>query len=500
MFSAAHTVLLAGEADFAGFRRQARALLAQSVAPDEIGFVTDAATTDVVQAPPAAASGSAGRGSPLHIGADLLQLLEQAALHAEPQRFTLIYRLLWRIAQQPGLQHDPLDDDRQRLALMAQAVRRDMHKMKAFVRFRPIDEPGAADPLHVAWFEPDHHIVDAVAPFFVRRFAGMRFVILTPQRSLRWDGQALQVGPGAQRADAPAADAGEALWLTYYAHIFNPARLKLQAMVQEMPRKYWKNLPEAVLIAPLAAAAARRTGAMVEAAPTLPLRRIPLAARAADARRPAAAPGMAVPLPEAASPAQRLALLQQRRRAADGCRDCPIGAQATQTVHGEGPIDARLMVVGEQPGDLEDLCGRPLVGPSGQLFDRALAALGWPRGQLYISNAVRHFKYLPRGKRRLHKTPAQQEADACLHWLEEEIALVRPAALIALGATAARALLGRDVAVLRERGQWLRHPASGTPVLVTLHPAALLRLAPADQAAAFDDWLRDFRVAGAAPA
>lgn len=495
MFTAAHTVRLAGEADFAGFRRQARALLALGVTPEDVDVVTDVAASDAAAAPPATAGDPAGQGSPLRIGADLLQLLAQAALHAEPQRFVLIYRLLWRIARQPDLQHDPLDADRQRLALMAQAVRRDMHKMKAFVRFRPITEPGAADPLHVAWFEPEHHIVDAVAPFFVRRFAGMRFVILTPRRSLRWDGQALQLGPGAQRADAPAADAGEALWLTYYAHIFNPARLKLQAMVQEMPRKYWKNLPEAVLIAPLAAAAAARTGAMVEAAPTLPLRRIPIAARAADAQRPVDAPGAAPGLPDGASAADRLALLQQRRRAADGCRDCPIGAQATQTVHGEGPIDALLMVVAEQPGDVEDLCGRPLVGPSGQLFDRALAALGWPRGQLYISNAVRHFKYLPRGKRRLHKTPAQQEADACLHWLEEEIALVRPAALIALGATAARALLGRDVAVLRERGQWFAHAASGTPVLVTLHPAALLRQAPDQQAAAFDAWLRDLAAA-----
>jgi len=493
LFTATHTVRLAGEADFAGFRRQARALLAQGVAPDEVDFVTDGDP-----APPAEPMGAAAPGSPLRIGAGLLQLLEQAALHDVPQRFTLIYRLLWRIAQQPALQHDPLDADRQQLALMAQAVRRDMHKMKAFVRFRPIAEPGADDPLHVAWFEPGHHIVDAVAPFFVRRFAGMRFVILTPRRSLRWDGQALQLGPGAQRADAPAADAGEALWLTYYASIFNPARLKLQAMVQEMPRRYWKNLPEAVLIAPLAAGSARRAGTMVEAPATVPLRRIPIAARAADACRPAEAPetpAMRHPLPEDASPEDRLARLQARRRAADHCRDCPIGAQATQTVHGEGPIDARLMVVGEQPGDLEDLCGRPLVGPSGQLFDRALAALGWPRDQLYISNAVRHFKYLPRGKRRLHKTPAQQEADACLHWLDEEIALVRPAALVALGATAARALLGRDVAVQRARGQWSRHPASGTPVLVTLHPAALLRLPPDQQAGAFDAWLRDLRAA-----
>jgi DNA polymerase len=133
------------------------------------------------------------------------------------------------------------------------------------------------------------------------------------------------------------------------------------------------------------------------------------------------------------------------------------------------------MLVGEQPGDQEDLKGRPFVGPAGRLLDRAVQQLGWDRSQLYVTNAVKHFKYEPRGKRRIHKTPAQREADACLHWLESEIAAVQPQALVALGATAARQLLGRPVAVTRERGQWLRERADGLPVLVTLHPSALLR-------------------------
>lgn len=503
LFSDGHAVQLADETDFDGFRRHARRLLAQGVAPDAVVFHTDAADPPPVldDAASAAACDSSDTtsASPLRISPELLHLLEQAALHQEPQRFVLIYRLLWRVARQPAVQHDPLDPDRLQLAHMAQAVRRDMHKMKAFVRFREVAEPGFSTPLHVAWFEPGHHIVDAVAPFFMRRFAGMRFVVLTPRRSMHWDGQHLRLGPGAARADAPGPDAGEALWLTYYAHIFNPARLKLQAMEKEMPRKYWKNLPEAVLISPLAAGATARTGAMVEAEAAAPRRRIPAAARAADAAGAPQAPVLWLAPPATASAAERLALLQARRALADHCRDCPIGAHATQTVHGEGPMGARLMVVGEQPGDLEDLRGRPLVGPSGQLFDRALAALGWSRDQLYLSNAVRHFKYLPRGKRRIHKTPAQQEAAACLHWLEEEIGLVQPAALLALGGTAARALLQRDVAVLAERGRWFRHPGSGTPVLVTLHPSALLRMDASAQAEAFGPWLDDLRTAGQPP-
>ncbi len=281
MFTAPHSVRLDGEADFAGFRRHARALLAQGVTPDDVVFAP-AMDGEGPTPPPDAVAALA---SPLRIGATVLRLLQQAALHHEPQRFTLIYRLLWRIVQCPDLRHDPLDADCMRLLAMARAVSRDMHKMKAFVRFRQVAEPGAGDPLHVAWFEPEHHITDAVAPFFVRRFAGMRFAILTPQRTLRWDGHALCVGPGATRGDAPAADAGEALWLTYYAHIFNPARLKLRAMEHEMPRRYWKNLPEAVLISPLAAAATARAGVMVEAQAAPTRRRIPPAARAADADR-----------------------------------------------------------------------------------------------------------------------------------------------------------------------------------------------------------------------
>jgi DNA polymerase len=182
--------------------------------------------------------------------------------------------------------------------------------------------------------------------------------------------------------------------------------------------------------------------------------------------------------------------LKDISRAAERCRRCPIGAQATQAVPGAGPRDARLMIVGEQPGDQEDLRGEPFVGPAGKLLDRAFKRLGWPRETLYLTNAVKHFKYELRGTRRLHKTPAQQEAAACLHWLEAEIALLKPAAIVALGATAARSLLGRAVAVTTERG-WHRR-ADGLPVLVTLHPAALLRMDDAAAAgAAFDQWLAD---------
>jgi uracil-DNA glycosylase len=181
------------------------------------------------------------------------------------------------------------------------------------------------------------------------------------------------------------------------------------------------------------------------------------------------------------------------REAAAGCRDCPLWQGATQTVFGEGPARARLMLVGEQPGDKEDLEGHPFVGPAGRLLDAALAELEVDRKTVYVTNAVKHFKYELRGKRRMHKTPAQREVEACQQWMDGEIAALRPRAIAALGATAARALLGRPVAVMRERGQWVERE-DGIPVLITLHPSALLRLSdPQDRAAAHAAWLDDLR-------
>ena len=172
-----------------------------------------------------------------------------------------------------------------------------------------------------------------------------------------------------------------------------------------------------------------------------------------------------------------------------------MGSYATQSVFGEGPVGAVLMVVGEQPGDKEDLAGRPFVGPAGKLFDRAVAELGWSREKLYVTNAVKHFKYELRGKRRIHKTPAQREAEACHHWLESEMELVQPRGYIALGATAARSLLGRPVAVMKERGHWIDDETTGRRVLVTLHPSALLRGDPAQREAAWKAWIKDLSVA-----
>jgi uracil-DNA glycosylase len=185
--------------------------------------------------------------------------------------------------------------------------------------------------------------------------------------------------------------------------------------------------------------------------------------------------------------------LAQLKAATMACRECPIGQYATQSVVGEGRATRpRLMLVGEQPGDQEDLQGHPFVGPAGKLLDRALEQVGIARGDVFVSNAVKHFKFELRGKRRIHKTPTQREAAACLHWLEDEIALVQPDALVALGSTAARSLLGRAVPVMAERGHWLARE-DGRKVLVTLHPSALLRVPSEDRDAAFAAFTADLK-------
>ena len=167
--------------------------------------------------------------------------------------------------------------------------------------------------------------------------------------------------------------------------------------------------------------------------------------------------------------------LKKTREEAKACRDCPLWANATQTVFGAGDPHARVMLVGEQPGDEEDRRGLPFVGPAGRLLDRALEAAGIDRTTLYVTNAVKHFKWEPRGKRRLHKTPAQREIEACLPWLEAELAAIEPRVILCLGATAARAVMGGKVRVTETRGQPLHSPL-GKDVIVTIHPAYILRL------------------------
>jgi DNA polymerase len=186
--------------------------------------------------------------------------------------------------------------------------------------------------------------------------------------------------------------------------------------------------------------------------------------------------------------------LKELREEARSCQDCPLWANATQTVFGAGDPHARVMLVGEQPGDEEDKKGLPFVGPAGRLLDRALKAAGVERAHLYVTNAVKHFKWQLRGKRRLHKTPAQREIDACHQWLEGEIQAVRPHVIVALGATAAKALIGPQFKVSVDRGRFVDSPLA-RHVFATFHPSALLRLREEEEKeAALEQLVKDLKL------
>src|SRR5687767_4152537 len=183
--------------------------------------------------------------------------------------------------------------------------------------------------------------------------------------------------------------------------------------------------------------------------------------------------------------------LKKTRENAKQCRDCPLWANATQTVFGAGDPHARVMLVGEQPGDEEDKKGLPFVGPAGRLLDRALEAAGVDREHLYVTNAVKHFKWQLRGKRRLHKTPAQREIDACHQWIEREIETVKPHVIVALGSTAAKAVISKDFKVTLSRGRFVQSPLAPY-VFATFHPSALLRLQDEEEKErAFKQLVRD---------
>ena len=442
-----HRVTLAAPDDFEGWRDAARNLAEAGVPAEAVVWHVEGEPQELF-----------GEETPTALAATFpvprafVDLAREAVCHSDPERFALLYVLLLRLKDDRTAMDDEADPLVRRVNELAKAVRRDIHKMHAFVRFREIDGR------FVAFFEPEHHIVRRASSFFVNRFTNMRWSILTPELSIHWDGETLEEGPGATRKDAPSGDPLEETWRTYYASIFNPARLKVGAMLKEMPKKYWRNMPETSLVQPLIAGARQREIEMID--------------------RSVAREGLkhALEAERHVQPGGNLrasweALLADARK----CRRCELYKFGTQTVFGEGPLDANIMFVGEQPGDNEDLEGRPFVGPAGALFDESLEKAGIDRSTVYVTNAVKHFKFVQKGKRRIHNKPDAGEISACRWWIEHERELIRPPVTVALGATAARSLIGKTVTISRAREEPIEL-GDGGECWVTVHPSFLLRM------------------------
>lgn len=468
-----HHIVLDSETDFDGWRKAARRLVLNDVRPSNVTWRVLGDAPELFEPtvpPPDPPNGT------FNVPAKFVELAQAAILHRNRERFAILYRLLWRLRSHHDLLMVATDPDVAEIVAMAKAVHHDEHKMHAFVRFREIGREQKSH--YVAWFEPEHHIVELAAPFFASRFADMPWSILTPDVCAHWDGHAVSITPGISKAEAPTEDRLEETWRRYYASIFNPARLKVKAVQTEMPKRNWRNLPEASLIKPLIESAERTASAMIAHAATEPH-------KSQKRQEPP------MKRNQAADDVEAL------RDEAANCRACPLWKDATQTVFGEGPQNAQIMLVGEQPGDKEDLAGKPFVGPAGQMLDRALDEAGIDRSKVYVTNAVKHFKFVLRGKIRLHQKPNTSEIRACRPWYERERAAIKPVLVVAMGATAAQSVFGKITPINKSRGR-LIDLEDGTRALVTVHPSYLLRLPDAEaKAREYQRFVDDLKIAAA---
>jgi uracil-DNA glycosylase len=508
------------EPDFDAWREAAREALYAGYRPEDLDLQDATAPTTLELS---LESSELPTGQPIsnpHTSRAFLETAKFAAVHRDPQRWNLLYRVLYRLQASRNLLKIETDPDISELLRLELQVQRDLHKMHAFVRFRKVldqpyspilnERPVVIDelvpiqtdpPTHhlvletttpfgtvktdlepcephstndatiddcehfIAWYQPDHRILPLAAPFFAERFSIMRWSILTPDASVSWDPTAKQLAfaPGLPRESAPAEDELEDLWRSYYASIYNPARLNPDTMRSEMPVRYWKNLPEISLLPELITKSQTRVTAMVTSQ------------QQKSSAQPFVPPEHTLPVLRAALPS---------------CKGCDLYLHATQVVPGAGASKATLMLVGEQPGDQEDLQGKPFVGPAGKLLDHIFEELGIDRTKVFVTNAVKHFKFVQRGKLRLHQNPRMGEITACRPWLLAEIDAVRPRVILCLGASASKSLLGGTFGLMRDHGKVLESPYA-SQVVATIHPSAILRARDKESGEQLQNFLRD---------
>ncbi len=458
--------------DFGAWRETARRLLTDGIPPEDVEL-----TAQEQDAPLSLGLAAQPLPNPAYAIAKpsvpklFIDLAEIVACHNDPTRWQLLYRVLWRLQTRRELINDELDEDIACMRRMDRQVRRDLHKMHAFLRFRMVLEDGQEH--YIAWYRPDHRILALAAPFFVERFAVMQWTILTSYASVSWDPatRRLTWGEGVPRSQAPGEDELETMWRSYYGSIFNPARLNTRAMKAEMPARYWANLPELDILPQLLTSADKRVGAMMDQQSALPSNTY---------------------VPEQHT-------LTVLREALPRCEGCDLYKPATQAVFGAGRAHAPVMLVGEQPGDAEDLAGKPFVGPAGKVLDQIIEELGLSRDSMYVTNAVKHFKFTVRGKRRIHDSPNLREIAACRPWLLAEIDAVQPRVVVCLGASAAKSLLGAKFALMKDRGKLVESPYA-QKVIATIHPSAVLRAEGESKQVLYDFIRQDLALAAATAA
>jgi uracil-DNA glycosylase family protein len=312
-----------------------------------------------------------------------------------------------------------------------------IHKMHAFVRFREIKNE--QDSVFMAWHRPDHRILRLAIPFFKDRFNGMNWAIMTEDESVAWDKKELTFLPGIGKVELPP-DEKEELWKTYYSSIFNPARVKVNMMKKEMAVRYWDTMPETQLISSLLDEASNRVKKFEEANPMM-------------------------------KPIQYVSSLSEIHEAMKKCQSCGICAQSLGPIAGVGPEDAKLAIIGEQPGDQEDSWQNPFIGPAGEELARALEKVQIERRDIYLSNAVKGFK---------HRTADSKEISACRPWLQNELNLIKPKILVCLGRVAAQSVVGKLIKLDEVRGRFFATPLCEKTIVLP-HPASILRIEDPEQ-------------------
>lgn len=437
------------------WRYKARELLAQNISPHQIQWQCD--QNEFVMGEPFEDRQTA---ADIRLSKEFLDEAMIVSCYRDPSTWALLYRMAWRLI------HDSrklllwkMDPDVRDFEARRHSVGRDLHKMHAFVRFREVPQDNKV--CYMAWYRPDHRIVRLAAPFFKDRFNGMNWVIMTDDETMSWDQEKLSFSPGVPKEALPPDDKEE-LWKTYYSSIFNPARVKVSMMKKEMAVRYWDNLPEAQLISPLLEHAPARVEEFY-------LAQMPVA-------KPTA-----------------INTLEDLRAALSGCRACEICSLATAPVASEGPTTARMAFVGEQPGDEEDKNGRPFIGPAGKVLMEAFAHADIKREEVFLTNAVKGFKWVGDMMNRQHRTAGPREISACRPWVQTELKLVKPEILVCLGRTAAQSILGKMVKLEDVRGKFFATPFSDHTIVLP-HPAAILRTPAAEQAQAMERFLREMEM------
>ncbi|AUN97773.1 uracil-DNA glycosylase [Bacteriovorax stolpii] len=429
------------EPTFDSWRTYARSLLSEKVHYDDIVWKTSGTGSlfDLMSAD--------HRPSPaqLSIPQSFMQDAAFVSAFRDDTTWALLYRLAFRlIYENKHLMSVALDTDVLEFHRRMRLVSRDLHKVKAFVRFKEIKKND--ESIYMAWHRPDHRVLKFSAPFFTDRFNGMNWVIFTEDESMSWINNQLTFGPGITQQEALAFDHTEELWKTYYGSIFNPARIKVKAMKKELPVRHWATLPEASIIDDLLRQAPKRLEEFYESQ------------RAS-----------AVSLIQ-----ENVSSLSELKAAIINCAACSICSKATAPVFGEGPMDAEIVFVGEQPGNEEDMAGSPFVGPAGKLFMDALDKADIKRSDVYLTNAVKGFKWKEHNGMRKHVNPSSFEISACRAWVKSELELIKPRILVCLGASAAQSVFGKLMKVHDSHGKIFK-TAFCDQTIILPHPSAILR-------------------------